>query len=60
MEHTEWVPLDKLDVHDIYLVYLKEKLKDLKSYPEHIIVKKSLRDRGKIRKLPLLINIAAG
>lgn len=39
VEHTEWIPIDKLESYNIYPTYLKRKLKDLKPYPEHIIVK---------------------
>ncbi len=43
VEHTEWLPIDKLDAYDIYPDYLKQELKDLKPYPKHIIVKSKKR-----------------
>ena len=35
-----WLPIDQLDKVEAYPMFLREKLKDLKSYPEHVITKK--------------------
>ncbi len=36
-ENMVWLPIDKLNEYEAYPFFFREKLKDIKSYPEHIV-----------------------
>ena len=35
-----WLPINELDKVEAYPMFLRDKLKDMKLYPEHVITKK--------------------